>query len=157
MGVYAGSYERAADTINASTVQMGDEAVRLAEADRQRAELVDDIGAARSVGGQLSDATKRMREVSDAIGTIARQTNMLALNASIEAARVGDAGRGFAVVAQEVKGLASQSAGRNQDIQETLVQMGEAVEQTVQTIERVWAVIEAQLDTKRDPGDARAA
>ncbi|MEM1422478.1 MAG: methyl-accepting chemotaxis protein [Planctomycetota bacterium] len=140
-----GSFARAAETINGSTTRMGDEAVRLEEADRQRSELVDDITAARGVGSQLADATKRMRDVSTAIGSIARQTNMLALNASIEAARVGDAGRGFAVVAQEVKSLANQSSGRNQDIQETLAQMGEAVEQTVRTIERVWAVIEAQV------------
>ena len=148
-GGLQGTFVRAAETINASTERMGDEAVRLEEADRQRAELVDDITQARGVGGQLADATKRMRDVSDAIGTIARQTNMLALNASIEAARVGDAGRGFAVVAQEVKSLATQSSGRNQDIQETLVQMGEAVEQTVRTIERVWAVIEAQVNANQ--------
>ena len=144
-----GGYVRAADTINTSKEQMGDEAVRLEEADRQRRELVEDVGAARDVGGQLADATRRMQEVSDAIGTIARQTNMLALNASIEAARVGDAGRGFAVVAQEVKSLANQSSGRNQDIQETLSHIGEAVEQTVRTIERVWAVIEAQVSRER--------
>ncbi|GAB4520319.1 MAG: hypothetical protein Tsb0013_23960 [Phycisphaerales bacterium] len=146
-----GSYARAAETINSSTLRMGDEAARLEKADRQRGELVEDIARAREVGAELAAATRRVEEVSNAIAAIARQTNLLALNASIEAARVGEAGRGFAVVAQEVKSLASQSAVRNEDIQGTLIEMGEAVEQTVGTIERVWGVIESQLDRSPDP------
>lgn len=142
-----GVYARAAQTINQSTQQMGDEAVRLQEADRQRAELVDDIRAARENGSGLAEATKRIEAVSNAIAVIAEQTNLLALNASIEAARVGEAGRGFAVVANAVKDLAARSAGQNKDIQRNLGQMSTAVEQTVGTIERVWEVIESQLAT----------
>lgn len=144
-GGLSGSYLRAAEVINTSTMKMGEEAIRLDEAERQRAELVEDMREARETGAGLAQATKRVEEVSGAIATIAKQTNLLALNASIEAARVGEAGRGFAVVAQEVKTLATQSAERNGEIRATLGEMADAVDRTVDTIQRIWDVIEAQL------------
>ena len=59
----------------------------------------------------LEGAANGIGELVEMIRAIASQTNLLALNATIEAARAGDAGKGFAVVAQEVKTLASQTAG----------------------------------------------
>ena len=65
---------------------------------------------------EMGKRTNEIGSIVDTINLIAERTNLLSLNASIEAARAGDAGRGFAVVAEEIRNLADRSAKATSDI-----------------------------------------
>lgn len=89
----------------------------------------------------LADMAQSVGAVVSMINDIAEQTNLLALNATIEAARAGEAGKGFAVVASEVKSLASQTAKATSDIEEQVTAMQSATNSSVESIEEIRSVI----------------
>lgn len=96
---------------------------------------------------ELKQGAAAIGEVIDLIRSIAEQTNLLALNATIEAARAGEAGKGFAVVASEVKSLADQTARATEEITGQIGKMQEDVETTVPAIERISKIISDLNDT----------
>jgi len=98
---------------------------------------VKDIARADETVRSLSQAAARIGEVVGLIQTIARQTSLLALNASIEAVRSGDAGKGFAVVANDVKRLAAQTAQATNDISSQVRDIQNAVEETASALGHV--------------------
>ena len=86
----------------------------------------------REMGKRTSDITS----IVDTINLIAERTNLLSLNASIEAARAGDAGRGFAVVAEEIRNLADRSAKATADIAAIIRALQEVSQEAVACFER---------------------
>src|SRR5882724_3146240 len=90
---------------------------------------------------ELSQAASRIGDVVKLITAIAEQTNLLALNATIEAARAGEAGRGFAVVASEVKQLASQTAKATEEIGTQIAGMQSATQEAVISIKEIGKTI----------------
>ncbi len=91
--------------------------------------------------GKLSRAAQEIGDVVKLITAIAEQTNLLALNATIEAARAGEAGRGFAVVASEVKSLASQTAKATDEISLHISGMQGATQESVAAIKEIGGTI----------------
>lgn len=119
---------------------------------RQASTLANDASVMAERGGQVMDQVSqsmqvisgRSRQIADIIGmidAIAFQTNILALNASVEAARAGNQGRGFAVVADEVRNLAGRSSQAAKDIKELIEATTAEVQQGSAQVETAGATV----------------
>jgi methyl-accepting chemotaxis protein len=128
----------AIEEVSASITEIGGQATKSSKqtsSGRERATRVNE-----QVLG-LKTAASRISEVTSLIQAVAEQTNLLALNATIEAARAGEAGKGFAVVASEVKQLAGQSAKAAEEISNQIAQIQSEVDGAVMGVEEVATII----------------
>lgn len=87
---------------------------------------------------ELEKLSKDIEQFAGVIASISSRTNILSLNASIEAARTGEHGRGFAVVASEVRNLAAQSAKSSKEITDTINMVQQSVDKTVGSMKNIY-------------------
>ncbi len=120
--------------------------VVVGEASNSVVALIDEVASAtRKVESMQQDA-QRITEILGVIGAIAGQTNLLALNAAIEAARAGEQGRGFAVVADEVRALAARTQASTSEINEMLTRLTQGVSSSVSAMENTQASCQSAAD-----------
>jgi methyl-accepting chemotaxis protein len=133
-----GSVAAAAEEMSASVTEIGRQ---VHDSSRIAGEAVKQAEKTDARIHELSQAAGRIGDVVKLITAIAEQTNLLALNATIEAARAGEAGRGFAVVASEVKALAAQTAKATEEIGTQIASMQAATLDSVGAIKEIGATI----------------
>jgi methyl-accepting chemotaxis protein len=110
------------------------------------AEAVEKAAATSSTMSKLDQSTTQISDIVKVITSIAEQTNLLALNATIEAARAGEAGKGFAVVASEVKNLASETAEATEEIARQVGEVQSSSRQAVAAIGEIGEIIDMISD-----------
>lgn len=115
------------------------------------------VGNLNEVLERLIQDSGQIASVIDVIGSIAEQTNLLALNAAIEAARAGEQGRGFAVVADEVRTLAQRTQESTEHTQQIIANLTEATTDASNSMENCQALAERSVNEMEKVGTALSA
>jgi methyl-accepting chemotaxis protein len=116
--------------------------------------LAEQLNTASTAVAELDSEVNNIVKVLDVIGDIAEQTNLLALNAAIEAARAGEQGRGFAVVADEVRNLAGRTQGSTKEIQQMISNLQEGSRNAISTMEICAETSKSTVSESQNASDA---
>ncbi len=130
----------------------GDKVVGEAIAQIER--LATEVGHSTEAMGHLQRESDKIGSVLDVIKSVAQQTNLLALNAAIEAARAGEAGRGFAVVADEVRSLAQRTQKSTEEIEELIVGLQSGTQQVATIMDNSRGLTDSSVELTRRAGSA---
>ncbi|TPG77440.1 methyl-accepting chemotaxis protein [Pseudomonas arsenicoxydans] len=128
----------------------GDKVVGEAIAQIERLAL--EVGNSTAAMGDLKRESDKIGSVLDVIKSVAQQTNLLALNAAIEAARAGEAGRGFAVVADEVRSLAQRTQKSTEEIEELIVGLQNGTQQVATIMDNSRILTDSSVELTRRAG-----
>ncbi len=124
----------------------------VAEAIAQIERLATEMNHSSDAMGQLKSESDKIGSVLDVIKSVAQQTNLLALNAAIEAARAGEAGRGFAVVADEVRSLAQRTQQSTEEIETLIAGLQSGTQQVVSTMDASRNLTDSSVELTRRAG-----
>ena len=130
----------------------GDKVVNDAIAQIERLAL--EVNNSTEAMGKLKLESDKIGGVLDVIKSVSQQTNLLALNAAIEAARAGEAGRGFAVVADEVRGLAQRTQESTEEIEVLIAALQSGTQQVVMTLDASRTLTDSSVELSRQAGSA---
>jgi methyl-accepting chemotaxis protein len=120
----------------------------------QTQKMATEMQTSAALVQELSVQASNIGQVLDVIRAVAEQTNLLALNAAIEAARAGEAGRGFAVVADEVRALAHRTQNSTREIEQLIKHIRSGTAQAVSSIEASTGLADSTVAMANKAGDA---
>ena len=132
--------------------QMGDQVV--AEAIGRIEQLAGQMDHCLAAMQHLAGESQRIGSILDVIKSVSEQTNLLALNAAIEAARAGEAGRGFAVVADEVRGLAQRTSTATEEIGQLIDSLHNGTDEVTRLLDSSKSLTEQSVELSRKAGHA---
>jgi len=124
----------------------------LGQAMNQIDKLAHEVNHSTTAMGDLKQESDKIGSVLDVIKSVAQQTNLLALNAAIEAARAGEAGRGFAVVADEVRSLAQRTQTSTEEIEQLISGLHSGTEKVASSLESSRTLAQSSVEFTRRAG-----
>ena len=150
----AGSAASASEATRSAANEAGNGQKVVANTVERINRLAEEVGNASDTIRSLEKNSDKIGSVIDVISGIAEQTNLLALNAAIEAARAGEQGRGFAVVADEVRTLASRTQGATHEIQEMIEGLQVDARRAVEAMDKSAGQANEGVDAAAEAGAA---
>ncbi|NMX69303.1 methyl-accepting chemotaxis protein [Pseudomonas sp. WS 5059] len=144
--------EQASQAASAADGQAREGDKVVAEAIAQIERLADEVARSTDAMAHLQQESNKIGSVMDVIKAVAEQTNLLALNAAIEAARAGEAGRGFAVVADEVRGLAQRTQKSTEEIEGLVAGLQNGTQQVAAVMNNSRSLTDSSVELTRKAG-----